>query len=378
MKKILAILALLIGTNLVYASSIRVAENVTRNTTWAADTVFVDDAITVSSGVTLTIAPGTNVIFGRRRYLDILGVLHAVGTETDSIVFRGDMAEDYQSWDGLKFNDGRRADGVQDTSKFVYARIMSAINHSSYRPYRAPIYLGVNTKLKILHSEIKYLYGDYGGAIFCDTASSLVIDHSVIEKCETRIGGGGAVYASLESVNLQIRNSVFRENEARYGGALYLGGGMTATIDNCVFWRNVFENPNYNDEWWGGGAVMISSSNVTMRNSLIARNSTSARGGGIAILGSSPRLINLTIARNTGYRGCGVYIRNTASRVSSPEIINTAIASNGPSVGGLGSDTIGKAIYFDTEATAKIRYSLLDNTPVQAAGGPVTGDFENL
>lgn len=190
MKKLLSLIALLIGTNLVYASSIRVAENVTQNTTWAADTVFVDDTITVSSGVTLTIAPGTNVIFGRRRYLDILGVLHAVGTETDSIVFRGDMAEDYQSWDGLKFNDGRRADGMQDTSEIVYARIMSAMDLYSYPNYRAPIYVGVNTKLKVSHSEVKYLKGDFGGAIFCDTSSSLVIDHSVFENCEATKGGG--------------------------------------------------------------------------------------------------------------------------------------------------------------------------------------------
>ncbi len=157
-----------------------------------------------------------------------------------------------------------------------------------------------------------------------------------------------------------------------------MGGGVTATVDNCVFWRNVFEHKNFNDALWGGGAVMISSSNVTMRNSLIARNSTSARGGGIAILGSSPRLINLTIALNGAYRGCGIYIRNNASRISSPEIINTVIDRNGPSVGNPKQDTTGWAIYMDTAATAKIRYSLLSYTPVQSAGGPVTGDYEHL
>ncbi len=197
MKKIVTVITLLIGINLVQASSIRVSENVAQNTTWAADTVFVDDTITVSSGVTLTIAPGTNVIFGRRMYLDILGALYAVGTETDSIVFRGDMADDYQSWDGLKFNDDRRANGVQDTSKIIYACIMSAMDLYSYPDYRAPIYVGVNSKLKISHSEVKYLKGNYGGAIFCDTASSLLIDHSIFQRCEATVGGGSCIHQSV-------------------------------------------------------------------------------------------------------------------------------------------------------------------------------------
>ena len=68
---------------------------------WTADSVIVADSVSVPSGETLTIMPGVTILVTSCYKFEILhnAVLHAVGTETDSIKF-------------LPFTQGDRTLGV--------------------------------------------------------------------------------------------------------------------------------------------------------------------------------------------------------------------------------------------------------------------------
>ncbi|NLE05603.1 MAG: hypothetical protein GX638_12495, partial [Crenarchaeota archaeon] len=75
-------------------SLINVKGATTVNGLIAADTVWIKenspyvltDPINIPSGVTLTIEPGVTVDFGEY-YLNVDGILHAVGTDSEKIVF---------------------------------------------------------------------------------------------------------------------------------------------------------------------------------------------------------------------------------------------------------------------------------------------------
>lgn len=88
-------------------AQITVGGPIARNTTWWSE-VLVTDHVTVEPGVTLTILPGTRVMFQhyrgyrepeRRLSLQVQGSLIAIGTAAQPIYFTSDAA-DPQNGDG--------------------------------------------------------------------------------------------------------------------------------------------------------------------------------------------------------------------------------------------------------------------------------------
>lgn len=72
------------------------------NRTWYPDTTYcVDDTIYVSS---LTILPGVNVIFFGDYLFQVDGILTAIGTREDSILFTKADADSVDGWAGIFFN----------------------------------------------------------------------------------------------------------------------------------------------------------------------------------------------------------------------------------------------------------------------------------
>ena len=72
------------------------------NTTWTADKEYlVTSSVIVSSGITLTIEPGTTIRFDQDTFLSVNGALYAVGSPTAPIVFTSNGTNQQRYWRGI-------------------------------------------------------------------------------------------------------------------------------------------------------------------------------------------------------------------------------------------------------------------------------------
>ncbi len=114
----------------------------------------------------------------------------------------------------------------------------------------------------------------YGGGIYCDNSSPLIL------------------------------NTLIYNNEADYGGGIYCCGNSNPKILNVSLYDNCYDG------------IYIQNSNPVLINSYICDN----QGKGIYLVNSSPKVINSTICDNSW----GVYCRYSCT----PNIYNSIILNN--------------------------------------------------
>ena len=125
-----------------------------------------------------------------------------------------------------------------------------------------------------------------GGALFVSGGECIIKESMFINNKANpgkfSGGQGGAIYTSLNG-NVSVADSVFKNNQAKLGAALYLNGGSNSTISYSVLLNNVAEGDyaisnaesasgvatvNYN--WWGTNSPKnLVPSTVTLNNWVI-------------------------------------------------------------------------------------------------------------
>ena len=125
-----------------------------------------------------------------------------------------------------------------------------------------------------------------GGALFVSGGECIVKESMFINNKANpgkfNGGQGGAIYTSLNG-NVSVTDSVFKNNQAKLGAALYLNGGSNSTISYSVLLNNTAEGDyaisnaesasgvatvNYN--WWGTNSPKnLLPSTVTLNNWVI-------------------------------------------------------------------------------------------------------------
>jgi hypothetical protein len=80
---------------------------ISSDTTWGPGTVRVQCNVGVMNGVTLTISPGTSVLFVGHHKVDVKGSLYAVGTVTEPITLTHETAVVTDSWGCLYLRGDR-------------------------------------------------------------------------------------------------------------------------------------------------------------------------------------------------------------------------------------------------------------------------------
>ncbi len=149
-----------------------------------------------------------------------------------------------------------------------------------------------------------------GGAIVVRNNAELVVNNSVFEGNsigsvdigENRFTGGygGALGTQRFSGRISVNDSVFKGNEAEFGGgAIYVNGG-TANINGSAFISN--RGSGF------GGAIEITGGRMTIENSTFQRNSSS-NGGAISISRGTVTMTHLTLLANSSSYGEGAAIR---------------------------------------------------------------------
>ena len=126
----------------------------------------------------------------------------------------------------------------------------------------------------------------YGGAIFAKDTVTLNVSKSLFEGNKATTYQGGAIRCdSITALN--IMESKFVSNTATTeGGAVYMTGCASYEITDTEF--------AYNSTNWckrGGGAIYMTSSKGTINNVTFTGNS-SAKGGAVALHGSSVMTVN--------------------------------------------------------------------------------------
>lgn len=284
----------------------------------------------------LDIEPGVEVVFQGRYRVEVIGLLSAIGTETDKIVFRPEAAT---SWRGIYFNQG------QPGSRLVHCSFMSSSDTAVLLKNCAP--------------EISDCY------FYANSSAT----------------NAGAVAADIALGNLTLRNCSFVNNSSRLkAGAIsaILANGEF-TLENCAALSNssisqaaVFGELNR-------GNMVVRSSRFSANSSQFTSSNDSHGGGlGVNLLGTNTLSItDSVISSNSINRsikagaplGAGIFVSGSAVIDRCTIDQNRSWAKSDPPAN-QGGYNYGGAMYFDGRGSGSlvIRNSMIQSnscvTPV--------------
>jgi hypothetical protein len=162
--------------------------------------------------------------------------------------------------------------------------------------------------------------------------SNTVIDGLTIRKAKAF--DGGAIF--IDHASPTILNCVFRENEAEFGGAIFVGCVSEPKIHNCSF----MENRAWN---YGGGIFISCFGHPDLVECVFQGNMAGTAGGGMVGWDASPRIERCVFRENSAGMGGGAYFLN----ISAPELEACLFVHNKAIDGGGG-------LLFDTPYTGAV------------------------
>lgn len=295
---------------------------------WTSDNspYIITDNIEIPDDSILVIEPGVRIEFQGHYVLNVKGVLHAIGTESDSITFTvndtigfSDPNSTTGGWGGIRIID---PDITNDSTKlyyckFEYAKAVGDVWHINAG--------GALTVVNFDKVDVSYCMftnnsagGDSsevptGGAIHLAWSDILIVGNTfnrnravsggAIQMHESNptfvvnifnnnyaTNNGGAIAIGWES-STSFSGDRFEYNSAKYnGGAVACWDSTTATFRNVVLQEN-----NSND----GGAIYATSANLIFSNATFQNNGASSIGGGINSFKSDIQLDSCLFANDT-------------------------------------------------------------------------------
>ena len=163
---------------------------------------------------------------------------------------------------------------------------------------------------------------NYGGGIFCDTASPLIRD-CIFDTCQTD-GSGGAIYCD-DGAGPRLENCQFNTNQALHGGAISSTDGSVPECVQCTFYKNVAAS--------NGGAISISSSNPALINCKFYKNKvTTGNGGAINISKSTCIVFNSFFSGNTADLGAAIFLVQASPSIGNCTFYDNTAATSGGAI----------------------------------------------
>jgi len=165
--------------------------------------------------------------------------------------------------------------------------------------------------------------GEAGGAVFCGTNSSMTMDNCVITGNSTAIIGGGLI--CWDDSLATLTGCTIVENSADVaGGGVFGGPNSSITMIHCTIMGNTTQD--------GGGVYCRSGSEGMLTNCIVAGNTATRAGGGIALAnqGTFAFFGNCIIWGNTaGEWGGGIGCFKEASMIVTNSIIGANASPSG-------------------------------------------------
>jgi len=344
MKKILLSVIAIVMSIAVYSDTIPEGD-IFGTWTLAGSPYYINGTTTVPDDSTLNIEAGVVVEWLGSYTMYIEGQILALGTETDSVLF---TAADPET--GFKSITFFYTDATNDTSRFEYC----IFEHG--KAYGMATY-------------------NSGGALAAWDFDKIIVDFCMFRNNRSLDNTfdpnpvGGAI--SMLACNMVIRNSVFTNNMAFGGGAIFCYGGSHPLIENNVFKDNFADGEGLWGQGYGGAINCYKNCDPVIKNNIFSENIAFA-GGAISFVS----LCNPVIDHNLFYYniadgwGGAIEIQDT----STAYIINNTIAYNESNQNGGGIDLF-------TDCNVEIRNTILWGNTAASSGPEVYlhfGDTANF
>jgi hypothetical protein len=291
------------------------------NTTWTKALPYViNNSVTVKNGATLTIEPGTKVLFHKDAALYVDGTLQANGTVTEPVEFSSDRLEILYSdlagqWKGLYFR--KTGNGVIN-----YARIKNA----SIGITSDSLSTGSNPKLILANSIIKNMQV----AAFIGYHSELTALNNLVYNCGNYLiyAVGGGSY-NLKQNTFAGYNLTFPRKTAALTFSDYFSAksynSLQLNLTNNIIWGNLSNELDIQHK-------TTAPLQVTLINNLIKTTITGYNTNNI--INANPLFISANLS-NFGLSGTSPAIKKGVNLSSDPYYNNY-----------LNKDLNGKARFF--------------------------------
>lgn len=291
MKKVIAFLICCLSAFPLFSQrTLQFSGNITANTVWEYDTVFLNSDVQIANGTTLTIEKGTKVIATGFYKIDVKGRLLAIGTPQSFIHFGvrdttrfSDTSTTLGGWNGLHFENIPLSN---DSSIIQYCKISygKTSNENAITQCGGAFFIGNSSKIRISNSQIIYNFARFnGGGIYMINASPIVKNNLIANN-----SGGVAILDDSAPI---VQSNIFINNPGTVGSAVYvsslINNGRKALID-----RNLISN---NSSF--GGTVYESTWGITISNNIIVNNEGHGIFNGHQL--GQGNYINNTICYNT-------------------------------------------------------------------------------
>ncbi|MEA3446271.1 MAG: GEVED domain-containing protein, partial [Bacteroidota bacterium] len=316
---------------------------------WNTDSIIINCDVDILDGVTVTVAPGTVVLFNTSAKINVEGTFVAIGNMLDSIIFKAD-----NQFMGCQFVfDNGPVPGAagamsnNDTSRFEYciftknrvddlliridnfSRLVIRNNHftenivSTYTTGNHGLILCENSSQPIISTNLFNLNllqcfpSDIGGIIVCENSDPLIaynnltfnsvhsnlagvivcLNSSDPEITRNHIianlnaGDGAGAILCLTNSNPNVSQNLVMENLI---GSDIVGGAIFCFDASGIFTENIV---SHNLGQLGGGFCCVASeveidNNIIQFNIAAAINTTGGNGGGIGIYDGSHVIIS--------------------------------------------------------------------------------------
>jgi hypothetical protein len=211
-------------------------------------------------------------------------------------------------------------------------------------------------------NEIVSNNAGYGGGLLLNRASATISDNTISANTAITRGGGLLLFQSADAT---VSGNAVTANVAENGGGVYLDFSNAAISGNDLRANTAGQ----------GGGLYLDHSNAIFSNNIIADNDVTVAGGGLYVVGSSPRLLHNTIARNSGNEG--VYVTGS----SSVQLVNTILSTHTVGINVIGGSdaslnaTLWYANAEDWDGTGGIDAGAHNYSGNPDFGAPSEGDY---
>ncbi len=281
-------------------------DDITEDTIWSADTVYVANTISVQDSTVLIIDPGVRVIISNEASIIVNGTLKTMGTSEQHVVFVPSNVPG--SWGKVILNNPAVSYQLKRTNKIkVTTRPDQTTSNPKYSSF----------------SEFQYTdFTSNPNSVPSDSLLGVVLEindnyDAVFSNCNftgTHRNMGGAVY--LLNSFPQFEQCTFEDCSSTLGGAVYSAYSYP-TFKQCSFIDNSATS---------GGAIYSYYSSQLMQNSVFAQNEATD-GGSIYSEVSNLTSINNTVADNTAEQGGAYYLTNASILWAANSIVYSNVAT---------------------------------------------------
>lgn len=205
-----------------------------------------------------------------------------------------------------------------------------------------------------------------GGAAYFYNPNAIISITDCTFSGNSSASHGGAIRAR-EFDSLSISGGSFDSNKSTNtgvkGGAIYVDGGTTVTIDGTTFSNNIGGTWGVTSPSGRGGALLfVSSAAVTVKNATFSGNKASNGGAIHTENGSSVYIVNSTFTGNNATNGASIRTLGEEGSLATLVVINTLFSGNKVT----GTGTQGG---FDVQATTNYSRVLIANSTFRNLDG---------